>query len=331
MLPHQLVRSESVNIQPKVSVALPVYNGERFLRQAIESILGQSCADFELLICDNASTDCTADISMEYTRRDARVRYYRNARNLGAAKNFNRGFELAEGEYFKWIAADDVCEPEFLEQCLLALEQAPTAALAYPRTKWIDETGAVVDVDEGAVRSSWPDDPVRRFSTVVHDMLEGKANGQLIGAGVAPVYIFGLMRTSALRQTRLLGSYLAADLNLLAELSLTGTFVQVPVYLNLLRRHPGSLSHNVKHGMSQPIFSFWNPGVAGALPKIMARGQSRCEYFVSVWHSDLHAVAKVESAAQIVSPVLRSCCRWAKSTLCMTTAQKRGRPTTESR
>ncbi len=85
---------------PRVSIGLPVFNGERYLARAIDSVLGQDFRDFELIICDNASTDRTAEICAAYARRDARVRYVRNPRNLGAGPNYDRCFHLARGTYF---------------------------------------------------------------------------------------------------------------------------------------------------------------------------------------------------------------------------------------
>ena len=101
---------------PKVSIGLPVYNGDEFLEKAIESILGQSFTDFELIISDNASTDKTALICQTYAARDARIRYYRNATNIGGANNGNRTFLLAQGQYFRWAAHDDLCAPELIAQ-----------------------------------------------------------------------------------------------------------------------------------------------------------------------------------------------------------------------
>src|SRR5262245_165844 len=92
----------------RLSVGVPVYNGEAFLRQTLESILSQSFGDFEMIVSDNASTDDTEAIAREFAARDARVRYHRNRTNLGLAKNYNLLFSLASGEYFKWASADDV-------------------------------------------------------------------------------------------------------------------------------------------------------------------------------------------------------------------------------
>jgi len=107
-------------------VGLPVYNGERFLGRAIDTLLAQTYRDFELIIVDNASSDGTEDICRAYAQRDRRIHYWRNARNLGAMGNFRRVFELARGELFKWAAHDDEHEPAFLEKCVTALDGSHT-------------------------------------------------------------------------------------------------------------------------------------------------------------------------------------------------------------
>ena len=96
-------------MKPRVSIGLPVYNGQEFLEETLHSILNQTFNDFELIICDNASTDRTAEICRSFAKRDRRIRYYRNEINLGAAKNFNGVFFLARGEYLKWSDNDDLC------------------------------------------------------------------------------------------------------------------------------------------------------------------------------------------------------------------------------
>src|SRR5262245_38039803 len=96
---------------PRVSIGMPVRNGEPFIADAIDSLLAQTLTDFELIICDNASTDRTQEICGEYAAQDARIRYYRNPTNLGPAQNHNKCFELSRGEYFRWHAHDDMCLP----------------------------------------------------------------------------------------------------------------------------------------------------------------------------------------------------------------------------
>lgn len=110
---------------PLVSIGLPVFNGERYLEGAVRAILEQTFTDFELVVCDNASTDGTADILARLSREDRRIKVHRNPVNIGAAPNWNRVFELSTGRYFKWVAHDDLHEPEFLERTVDVLEQDP--------------------------------------------------------------------------------------------------------------------------------------------------------------------------------------------------------------
>ena len=116
---------------PRVSIGMPVHNGQRFIRSAIESLLSQTCGDFELVISDNASTDATEAICREYQARDARVRYSRSERNLGGPANFRRVFHLCSGELHKWATADDYWEPTFVERCVEILDARPDVVLAY--------------------------------------------------------------------------------------------------------------------------------------------------------------------------------------------------------
>src|SRR6266508_180906 len=95
---------------PLVSIGMPVFNGQRFIRQALDSLLSMDYPNFELIISDNASTDGTAEICQDYAARDRRIRFYRNAKNEGAFGNFARVLALARGNYFMWAAHDDIWE-----------------------------------------------------------------------------------------------------------------------------------------------------------------------------------------------------------------------------
>jgi glycosyltransferase involved in cell wall biosynthesis len=209
---------------PRVSIGLPVYNGDRFLEQTLDMLLAQTFRDFELVIADNASTDRTQEICLAYAGPDERIRYYRSDENRGATWNFNRAFTLTRSEYFKWSAYDDLCEPTFLEQCISALDRQPRAVLVFPKTRLIDESGHFVRDHE---------DGLALPQQTAHERL-----GRLVAAlGYAnPVY--GLIRSSALRRTRLLGDYPSADYVLLAELALLGEFAELPERLFLRRIHP---------------------------------------------------------------------------------------------
>lgn len=212
------------NGNPAVSIGLPVRNGEKYLREAIDSLLAQTYSDFELIISDNASTDNTALICQEYARRDSRIRYCRFEQNIGAAGNYNHVFEISHGRYFKWAAHDDICAPEFLSRCLAALEKDGSLVLCYPQVIIIDENGCPIGgYDEGKNLASGS--VVDRFKQLFQSPKECNA-------------VFGVIRSDALARTSLIGSYFAADRNLLAELALLGRFHEVPERLFLRRDHP---------------------------------------------------------------------------------------------
>jgi glycosyltransferase involved in cell wall biosynthesis len=104
---------------PRLSIGMPVYNGEAYIREAIESLLAQTFTDFELVISDNASTDATPAICRTYADQDSRVRYLRQSSNLGAAQNFRFVLQAArESEYFMWAACDDTWSKNWIESLL---------------------------------------------------------------------------------------------------------------------------------------------------------------------------------------------------------------------
>lgn len=203
----------------RVSLGVPVYNGERFLRQTVESLLAQTFSDFELILSDNGSMDGTEGIARELAGRDRRVRYHRQPRNLGLAGNYNFLLERAAAPYFKWATADDPCEPRFLERCVEALDHDPGAVLAYTRAQFVDDEDRPLEIEDPGFR------------------LEGSPAARLryvIGAGHWVNAILGLVRTDALRRAAPYRTYAGADYVILGELSLLGRFVEIPE--RLLRR-----------------------------------------------------------------------------------------------
>lgn len=209
---------------PRLTVGLPVYNGERYLAQALDDLLGQTYTDFELIISDNASTDGTEAICRRYAAADTRVRYVQQGRNIGAAGNHNVVVNEARGELFKWAGHDDLYSPNLLRCCVDALDEHPDAVLASCLSVIIDEDGTpvrrVMHYPE-AVDS--PRAPVR-FRSV------------LFGLGGDDDY--GVIRTDVLRRTALSGSHYHADRTLVAELVLHGPFHRVPETLYYRRDLP---------------------------------------------------------------------------------------------
>ena len=129
------------DVLPLVGIGMPVYNGMRYVAEAIDSILRQSYESFELVICDNASTDGTADLCRKFAASDPRIRYFRNDTNIGAHPNYNRTFELTRGKYFKWAPHDDVLHHDFLSACVEALEADPGVVICQTLLDYIDDQG----------------------------------------------------------------------------------------------------------------------------------------------------------------------------------------------
>jgi glycosyltransferase involved in cell wall biosynthesis len=209
---------------PLLSVGLFVYNGERFIEKALDSILGQTFSDFELIISDNASTDRTGEICRNYAQRDSRIRYYRNEKNMGAGWNVQRVYHLATGKYFKWAASDDFCEPNFLQLCVEALEQHPEAVLAHSRVRVVDQDGNHVEFYDECPMRVESEDPLIRLQ-------------DLMLLGHRCYHIFGVIRMDALRKLPPQGSYVHSDRVLLVQLGMLGPYREIPEYLFISTRH----------------------------------------------------------------------------------------------
>ncbi len=254
----------------RISVGLPIYNGDEFLRETLDSLLNQTFSDFELIISDNGSTDKTPDICREYAEKDHRIQLHLHERNRGAAWNYNHVFHLAQGQYFKWASCDDICEPSFLEECLAVLDQNEEAILCYPQTSIIDGHGNVVShYDDG-------------MNYTVHDPLERLQRFLMRTKGECNA-VFGLIRTETLRKTFLIGNYNSSDINLLAHLCLLGEIVEVPQRLFLRRDHPHT---SLRMNQSAEEIAIWfDPAKAGTL--VFPFWRLLTEFYRSVLHADL--------------------------------------------
>ena len=236
--------------RPLVSVGLFVYNGERFIEEALRSILNQTLTDFELIISDNASTDRTGEIAEAYAKSDDRIRYYRSEKNKGAGWNAQRVYELATGKYFKWAAVDDLLEPDLLQRCVDILESDRGCVVAYASTKEIDENGTFIKNYVTPTRAD-SNDPVSRF----REML-------LIPSWSYQIY--GVMRMSALHQIPPQGIYVSGDHVLLVRMSLLGKFHEVPEHLFISRHHSGQSTKTLPVRLQRPRFHLTNR--YGSLP-----------------------------------------------------------------
>lgn len=202
---------------PRVFIGLPVYNGERFLAQTLDSLRAQSFTDFTLLIADNASTDRTPTICEHYCASDPRVHCIRHQQNIGGAQNWNFLVQQAQGQYFKWATANDECSPDFLARCVAALDADPSAVLCQGRTCLVDEDSGERNpyAQDLALMDDRPSLRLRRLL-----MQLALNNGQS-----------GLIRLAALKQTKLERPYPSGDIALMAELAMRGRFIVLPQVL----------------------------------------------------------------------------------------------------
>jgi glycosyltransferase involved in cell wall biosynthesis len=226
---------------PRVSVGLPVYNGQDYLRECLESLLAQDYRDFELIISDNGSTDATEEICRKYAEQDARIRYLREPTNRGGSWNFSRLPQLARGEYFRWSCHDDTCDPAHLRTCVEALDRAaPSVILVLTGTAFIDEHGAVLRrVEEQLDTRGMP--PHARYAHVSRRIRYSNA-------------LFGLFRREPLLATRLHAAYANSDYVLFGELALLGEFQELPGHLFHRRMH-GQMSR--KANTTQEQVAVW--------------------------------------------------------------------------
>lgn len=233
---------------PIVSIGMPVYNGERYLAETLDSLLAQSFSDFEIIISDNASTDGTGEISRRYQRKDPRVHYFRNDQNIGAAPNFNRVVELSRAPLFHGSAYDDLYDPSFLKRCVAALERDPGVVLSHARTKLIGDHGEPLHFDperdcyiDSNGRSRGTSGDVMRpqpYNVAESTSPERRFRDVLWVMGWS-LPLSGVIRRDALLKTALYGNYSGADKVLLAELALQGRFHEVRDELFAKRIHQG--------------------------------------------------------------------------------------------
>jgi glycosyltransferase involved in cell wall biosynthesis len=257
---------------PKISIGLPVYNGENYLRLALDSILRQDYSDFELIISDNASTDATQDICREYAAKDRRIRYYRNETNNGASANFNCLVKLARGEYFKWAAHDDLHLQGFLGRCVEVIEHAPaTVVLVTPKAEAIDANGDFLYKLVESLDTRHPQ-PHRRVGDVLRSVLWAPAQ-------------FGLFRADALRKTRLIQPFAATDYVFLVEVAMIGEIWELPETLFQRRKHPGiSTMANMK---PHDLRAWFDPSQRGLKNFVPPRLRLGLEFFRAIARSQL--------------------------------------------
>jgi len=286
---------------PRVSIGLTVEDGAAHLETAIDSLLGQTFRDFELIISDDGSTDRTQSICRSYAARDPRIRYYREEEKRGPIWSSNRVFELSCGAYFKWATFDDVCGPTFLARCVELLDSDPSIAWCHTTSRHMDQAGKVVAacddpaIPEGRcahsliVEGPHPPRPTRRSA---------RPHERLYGVLLGPNWCsdgYGLIRSDVLRRTRLLRPCYGPGKVLIAEICLQGRFEEVPetLFFERIRPHTsGTVTTEAQR------YALIHPATASRFSS--TRLKLLWEYVQAIRCTDLPAVEKGRCFAVVV-------------------------------
>lgn len=264
---------------PRLTFGIPVYNGERYLPSALESVRNQDLADIEIVISDNGSTDGTEDYCRRQASEDSRIRYHRYETNRGGIWNYRNVMELCNTELFSWMAADDVKLPAFARTTIAALDEAGSdTVFACPRTQIINSDGVVYeelnDADMGL------------DAAAAHDRVRNLLRAQ------ASHPMYGVIRMDALGQTRGILSVLGDDMVLLVELLCAGKMATSAEPTFLQRRHDEQVS---VLGVSSP--SWFAPGQKAN--RSFAETRTNIELYRGVSHSELPFTEKLRTWATL--------------------------------
>jgi glycosyltransferase involved in cell wall biosynthesis len=236
---NQIISVKKTSI-PKVSIGMPVYNGEKYMRQAIDSVLSQTYPDFELVISNNNSTDGTEAICKEYAKKDSRIKYIKQPVNIGAVNNFNFLLKHARGTYFVWLCHDDYLDASFLEVITRYLDEHADVALCVSDCN---------DVKDGVI-----------VKTKAHDDIRDNADWKVVRRLFFTwkhkhvLALYGIYRLSIMQTNNIYlkpgfkGIVYGVEHSLLPKVAIQGRIVALPQLLKYERKHPQSL------GVSEPIF-----------------------------------------------------------------------------
>jgi glycosyltransferase involved in cell wall biosynthesis len=230
----RMTKQETKKI-PAVSIGLPVYNGEEYIRVAIDSVLSQTFDDFELIISDNASSDATEAICQDCARSDPRVRYMRQSENLGALRNFKLVANEASGTYFTWLAHDDRLKPDYLDVMIKYLRRHPQVVVVlsdFSVTDHDDKVIGQVVVHQIREDIDWNQRLFYFFEHPISDVLYA---------------IYGVMRTktckNVLSKSPNSKNAIEVELPILCRFAVVGEIVSLPMILREYRIHATSYSN----------------------------------------------------------------------------------------
>jgi len=270
---------------PKVSIGLAVYNGEQYLAEALESILAQTFRDFELVICDNNSTDSTPEICARYAAKDTRIRYYRNPINIGGVRNENRSMFLARGSYFKLAAHDDNIAPRFLEECVAVLDANPDVEVCSTGAYFIDAGSNITETR--TPRAGTEDRLHHRIRSIARfdDACEAT---------------YGLMRMRALKEVRPQTNHLHSDRIVLTELALRRPFHLIEIPLFYKRIHEGNAYRDLRGRMA-----WFQPELTLTGRIRLPHWQQAADYLTMLSRSRIDPLERLRCGAEVLRCIWR--------------------------
>lgn len=210
-----------------ISIGYAAHNGEQFIEKSLESLLSQSYKNFELIISNDASSDTTEKICIKFADKDNRIKYFKQAKNLGLVENFAFVLSQAGGEYFMWAAQDDWWNKDFITKLVRSLESSPkyVVAMSHFKTVYPDR--------EGTIETAFGKHKFTNLSNyeLFKIMLSAKDN---------PIFEYGLWRTDFLRRlfARRKPKCIEDTVILISEAALAGKFFSVPEFLHIKYRDP---------------------------------------------------------------------------------------------
>lgn len=281
------------NTCPKVSVCIPTYNYGHYISDAIDSVLGQTFNDFNLIVIDNCSSDETSLIVDEYVKRDARVRYKRNKSNVGFAKNLNRCLDYSSGKYIKIVCSDDTLEPNCLKEMVEVLESSPHISLVACARKLVDK-----HLNPVGLLSYSDHFESRKGLSVIKECL---VNGNLIGEPSAVLF----RKKDASRGFDLKYRQVI-DLEMWFRLLEKGDFAFIPEALCLFRQHEEQeTKRNLKSTVHiDELFELFFEYAAKPHLKLTPFQDLKARYNIAhvIWTYDIDSTYKKEKISKLLGP-----------------------------
>jgi hypothetical protein len=259
-----------------VSIGLPVYNGDRYLRSALDSLVAQDYPDFEIIISDNASQDETEAICRDYAARNSRIRYYRAERNMGPVWNAVQVYQAARGEYFMLAAHDDLRHPQYLSRCVAELERNPRALFCCTGVNYID-------VDGHDLTDVIPISSLRPVGATPRERLRALARSTFW------LDAYSLMRTPILQETTFGQEQWGGDILVVSALCLRGEVAEVPERLFSYRCFIDKSAEDIAHLI--------NPAGSVAVSWIGLT----LEILKNIWRAPLGLAARVSLSLMFIS------------------------------